>query len=95
MQTTNDRKVLTFAEGLRKLGISRPTAYELFADPKSDFVRPFRYVPRGRLYYREADIDAYLARKSAAAQTPTTPPSRQRGRRRLRRHRPARNDPPP
>jgi hypothetical protein len=70
LQSAGDRKVLTLTEGLRKLGICRAAAYKLFADPQSDFLRPFRYVQGGKLYYREADIDTYLSRKSAAAQTP-------------------------
>jgi hypothetical protein len=68
MQTA-DCKVLTLSEGLRKLGGCRAKAYQLFADPSSDFLRPFRYGRSGKLYYREADIDAFIARKSAAAQT--------------------------
>jgi predicted DNA-binding transcriptional regulator AlpA len=68
MQSADDRKVLTLTEGLRKLGICRASAYKLFADPNSDFLRPFRYGHGGKLYYREADIDAFLSRKVAEAQ---------------------------
>ena len=68
LDTEEKSDVLSFAEGLRKLGVCRHAAYKYLANPASDFPAPFRYAPGGRMYYRESDIAAYLERKSREAQ---------------------------
>lgn len=63
-------RVLSFAEGLKLLGVSRSTAYDRMSDPESDFLRPFRNG--GRLCYLDTDIYAWLDQKARAAQNKHT-----------------------
>ena len=63
MQTSD---VIPFTAAIQMLGISRSTAERMIRDPRSDIPRPFKQ--RRRRYCRLADIEAYVARKAAAAQ---------------------------
>ena len=68
-------RVISFADGLETMQISRTTAYKLLRDPTSDFLRPFRIS--SRLCYLEGDVAAWLQRQAGAAQmAPSALPER-------------------
>jgi predicted DNA-binding transcriptional regulator AlpA len=67
-----DTDVVSFAEGLRLLGVSRSSAYSYMQDPASSFLRPFRIG--GRWRYRRTDCERWLAEQAAAAQVRSVHP---------------------